>query len=417
MKNCHSWADCPLAEVHKRLEDVYVRWQEAGGNYSDPDGFRRSINGCIQELRNVTWLLQKHKAEISGFDAWYGKWQGLMKADAVMKWLQGARNHIVKKGDLRSRSTVRASVFVDWKELPVAEYTLTPQRTLPQIISCVLAETLPEAVKERGLLAVERRWVVDDLPDHDLLNALGHALDFLRRLIDSAHVQAGWAVSNGDVQVAPGYRWPEVSIRRAQTIWINLSTGKRIRLAKKEWTLQRVSREEMKAKYGMTDAIERKIAMKKTFDDELELLFEGAKMSLTIQGEYCTMVTLHSPRHPPKSWLLAPRSRAEKYHLFGQIAAEVERLEADKVVLITEAWIAPFDKERPELLPGDSPKRKEVLMLSALTSDDNETCLTAEILRQPGTIRFGATKREKGGCSPMFNPIREVWRKSRKDQL
>lgn len=106
--------DGALRQVHSRLEDANVRWQEAAKSYFEPRSFRRAINSCIQELRNTTWLLQKRKSVIEGFDQWYEQWQVRLRTDTVMTWLHHARTTVVKKGNLAALSTVRVTVLSDW---------------------------------------------------------------------------------------------------------------------------------------------------------------------------------------------------------------------------------------------------------------------------------------------------------------
>ncbi len=58
-----------------RLREVLKHWKDAASSYHEPEDFRISLNSCIQSLRNVTFILQKQKSEISNFENWYSKWQ------------------------------------------------------------------------------------------------------------------------------------------------------------------------------------------------------------------------------------------------------------------------------------------------------------------------------------------------------
>ena len=64
--------DCPLTEVHRRMDDAHRLWHQALDSYFDPDAFRVALQSCIQALRTVTFLLQYQKRRIPDFDAWYG---------------------------------------------------------------------------------------------------------------------------------------------------------------------------------------------------------------------------------------------------------------------------------------------------------------------------------------------------------
>lgn len=64
--------------------------------YADADEFVTKLNACIQAARSVTWVLQKEATHVDGFEKWYAEQQSLMRADARMRWLVGARNVIEK---------------------------------------------------------------------------------------------------------------------------------------------------------------------------------------------------------------------------------------------------------------------------------------------------------------------------------
>ena len=94
--------------------DCHDHWHAALDKYMEPDGFRLELNALIQNLRNVTWLLQKQKAHLPGFSDWYPKWQAAVKPNPVMGWIVKARNRIVKEADLELLSTARLTMTFDW---------------------------------------------------------------------------------------------------------------------------------------------------------------------------------------------------------------------------------------------------------------------------------------------------------------
>src|SRR5216684_1845400 len=89
---------CPLAAIDKRLADAHTLWHQAEAAYFDPDGFRLAVQNAIQTLRTVTFILQKYKAVITGFEQWYGtkdkpgQWQKRLGVDPLMRWMLNARN-------------------------------------------------------------------------------------------------------------------------------------------------------------------------------------------------------------------------------------------------------------------------------------------------------------------------------------
>jgi hypothetical protein len=52
----------------------------------------------------VTFILQKNKSNMPGFDFWYNRWRERLKADPVLCWIVESRNRITKQGDLDTES-------------------------------------------------------------------------------------------------------------------------------------------------------------------------------------------------------------------------------------------------------------------------------------------------------------------------
>jgi hypothetical protein len=79
-----------VPSAHRPLMDCHVHWHAAVAAYMDPAAFWVSLNTLVQDLRNVTWLLQKQKNELPGFADWYPAWQSSAAADEVMRRIVNA---------------------------------------------------------------------------------------------------------------------------------------------------------------------------------------------------------------------------------------------------------------------------------------------------------------------------------------
>jgi hypothetical protein len=170
-------------------------------------------------LRNVTWVLQKEHAAVPGFEPWYAGWLERMKADPLMKWLVDARNQVVKRGDLETRSTARALIR-SYGAIAVTEFT-APPFVPADVIAADLAEfgipPLREVVRNASILVVERRWLAKDLPDHELLEALAHCYGILSIIVAEAHERAGFRFTVCDVS-QPDLELPRFRGHRSQ-VW------------------------------------------------------------------------------------------------------------------------------------------------------------------------------------------------------
>jgi hypothetical protein len=82
----------------RRLEDFGKLIQTADEAYFEPEDFRRALIAALQTARAVTFLLQKNKATIPGFNDLH---QRLIKeglgSDLVMKWMIEARNTGIRR--------------------------------------------------------------------------------------------------------------------------------------------------------------------------------------------------------------------------------------------------------------------------------------------------------------------------------
>jgi hypothetical protein len=185
-------AACPLAAVDQRLADGHRFWHQAETAYFDPDGFRLAAQSAIQTLRSVTFILQKNKRAIAGFEQWYGGWQKRLAADELMRWIVDARNRIEKEGDLETLSYVRAEIVASYlDEGPRIEVPASLFQNPAALLRTIPTGALGEHVRRNGALRLQRRWVENTLPDYELLDALAIAYGKLAELVHDAHRQIG----------------------------------------------------------------------------------------------------------------------------------------------------------------------------------------------------------------------------------
>ena len=180
--------------------DCHVHWHASLDEYMEPQGFRLNLNALIQALRNVTFMLQKQKANLPDFIEWYPAWQESVKGDEVMSWVVRARNRIVKEADLELNSTARLIVALDWLNGGEKVFSMPPRWTPGDIAQMLVRKGIPSGLEEgESTLTVERRWVDRLLPDRELLAACAHAMGELTRVLRTAHESCG--VGRCDLEV------------------------------------------------------------------------------------------------------------------------------------------------------------------------------------------------------------------------
>jgi hypothetical protein len=408
---------CPIPSTHRRLADAHRLWHETSDGYGEPDLFRSRLNATIQELRNVTWMLQSEQAEISGFKPWYEDQQARFRADQVMRWLHEARTHVVKRGDLKTRSIARVSVRSSWDEPPVSEFEAPPLTTIEEIAEAELNKVrLPKQLRENGILAVERRWVAVTLPEHELLEALSYAYGELMKLVTEAHEKCGTrmtAITAEPHETSrsddPSGRPPCMVATEAQrTVVLHLGTGERMKIHEAQVEYNPDLGEEAARRYGMAKPSD-------------PLLYDPFEWAEYVSGIARTML-LKDGHHDPLVFLFTPSGmqlmaipaidQAAKYLLWERVATEVERTRATGIVAINEVWEGTMEAVAHGVRPTHDPNRTEGLMIVAASKDRRYRVWYTPFSRRLGRIFTRRTYSADQEHPPLFlNPVLKAWSK------
>jgi len=172
----------------RRLRAIVMHRNNACNNYCDIDIFLAHINSAIQELRNLTFLLQKHKKLYSDFDSRYATKQEGMKNDENLGWIVDSRNKIVKQEDLRINSIAYSSL-VNRLELKLPPIPIDPFWSDEDIISFFLnlfdTSKIKFLCESMGMpvLQIKKVWIDKDYKDRDVLLLIKYWFDHLSRLI------------------------------------------------------------------------------------------------------------------------------------------------------------------------------------------------------------------------------------------
>lgn len=418
----HDTSTCPLAAVHQRMEDAHRLWHQALESYFDPEAFRVALQGCIQTLRTVTWLLQNNKRDIPQFDVWYPCWQEKMRTDQVMRWLVTARNKIEKQGDLATFSMVHARVVASYfDEGPEIQVKAELFDDATVLFKKIPRDFLERQVIEHGVLQIERRWVDSELSAWELMDALSHVYGQLSILIDDAHRQLGILptilvdTSSGAIRRFPprkdhlGGRLPcMVMTGEVRTASFSLKTGNALSFTEQACKADAESMKTAKERYGPA-LPEHPSRASDSFKDLARWSFQMARHVFQIDGHHVPLFIFVQENKPISMMEGHAHDRAEKYLLMRRVAAEVRRLGADAVIAINEAWTASPDPDDPFKYPVDMPDRGELLLLCACSRAGEMFQIRAEITRTEGAPALGETAEQDGGALFMFAPVLEVW--------
>lgn len=408
---------CPVPSAHRRLMDCHDHWHAALDTYMEPDAFRLNVNSLIQALRNVTFLLQKQKAELPEFESWYPEWQGLVRDDEVMRWSVRARNRIVKESDLELNSIAKVTVALDW--LRGGEKTFTiPPRWGPRDIAAMLRQKGAIAPEFEGesVLTVERRWVDRLLPEKELLNACLHAMVMITDVVRSAHQAAGVTTCDLPTRSRECVKasldrdlecmWDEDAARveRYDLATLTPYLSRRVRIERDE----KLSREAIR-RYGVAPDFVNgdPISM-------VDLLVEVGKSVLVADGFNALFVWLF--RGDKAVDLQSPvfTNQAGKMMAFQEMATRAEMLNADGILLISEIWMATgASTEQVRGRParaGERSDRTEALQVIAAKKDGVFRSVITPFERKDSEIFFlDPISEDRAYSMPMMRPLWKVW--------
>lgn len=414
-------ADCPLAQVDRRLADLHRHWHVAEGAYFDPDAFRVGIQTAIQTARTVTFILQAQKAIFPDFDGWYSSWQEKFKADALMRWMVDARNRIEKQGDLETYSWVRAEIVASHfsGEGPRIDAPAALFDAPWKIVRAIPQNDLGEHLRKKGTLRIERRWVENTLPDWELLDAVATAYGRLAELVADAHSALGLAepetVGEGETVFGTGFREGRLPCmvghadRRAKLF--GLLDGRPLTIASSEVKVDPNDGAELEAHYGMP-LKEMFPASKATSAEEFgESTFEVAKRVFLNDGYHAHINFLLKDGGVVQLIESRIDDPGQKYLLSKKLGDEVRLSGANAVLLIDEIWTAPYDPAFPYRGAADAPDRGEALVASLARQNGEVIRWISDIYRQDDTVTLGETRREQGGAAFHFAPVYEAWGK------
>jgi hypothetical protein len=392
--------------------DCHVHWHATAEAYMEPESFRLNLNALIQDLRNVTFLLQKQKHELPSFDTWYPAWQDTVKDDQVMRWVVSARNRIVKESDLEIHSTALMRLSIDWRNEIEKIYEVPPRFTTHEIVSALLAKPAP---LNRGVVTIERRWVDVLLPSWELLNAALHAYNRLVEVIREAHD----ATNASTCELAT--RRPECvgpkleeqpycmnQIDDSRRLHVEISTMTRLTEEIKILRSGDIPAEATRARYGDM----------KTYGDAIQRVphaTDMAKRMLAIDKELATAAWLLRNNRIVDIFAMIVPDQDSKRVQMNHLADRVERADADGVVFIGESWYGlPASDggigDRDRKLSPKNRDRSECIWVVGITRDGRTAeCITVFSRGKDGKILFGPSTMIPGGSVNMMLPVIRRW--------
>lgn len=412
-------SSCPLAPVHRRLEDAHQQWHQAERAYFHPEHFRIAIQTTVQTLRTVTFILQNNKEKIPNFNLWYEGWQNDLAADPLMRWMVNARNRIEKQGDLEIHSFVRAEIIASHMSSETLSVDMPASlfENPLSILDRIPSSDLRDYIFKHGILRIQRRWVENTLPNHELLDATATAYGRLSQLLDDAHRQMesqlptslGENVYEEDESDSKKGRLPcMIGHADIRSLNIELSNKNLIELEKVTHSFEDKDAKEVIRRYG--NAHEGMLGPKNAnVETVISSLFSTARKVFEIDHYHQTMIFLFRRGTLIHFFGIQPENHAQKYLLMKRVAREVTVYQADSLIQLGEMWFAPAELAEPFMRADESPRRREALTATLIRRQGESIILFAEITRNGDNVALGDTEVQQGGSAFAFSSVYEVW--------
>ncbi len=344
----------------RRLRDLAHLLSSCGTAYFDPDLFRRNANQFLQTARTVTFIVQKNKAEIPDFETWYkhhvlAPWS----SDTVMTWAKDSRNVIEKEGDIEMHSTLRATIVFSHIASQDIALTTTKIDLLRANIAKLLkfaATNLPAPIADAAIVKIERRWVANSLPDHELIHAMTYVYGRMHAVCTALAHHLGARIDSSipdPVSLDPSAN--DVGMAR----YLKIAKPGIARFETARTSFDR-SRSPPEAITAITDDLKR-LGQPSSLLDAVTLTAKMAEATFMHFGNHVPMLFLFDDEWRVVDFLSAKfTDQADKFIFWRHAAERASYLRARALVWISESWLR--DLTDQEHLPiRDLPIKGELL--------------------------------------------------------
>lgn len=370
----------------RRLKDLAHLLGNCVETYFEPNLFRLNTNQFLTTARTVTFLIQKDKATIPEFDAWYRKnvlepWS----SDPVMNWAKDSRNHIEKEGDLDVHSTMSAKLFFSYLEeeditipCPNAELLRANVKRLLRFAS----QVLPSGVANEAVVQIERRWVANLLPTHELSNAL---LYVYARVYDVCVALARHLEFKLSESVPDPTAFDERLTGRGRVVYVKYKER-----ALSSMRATRMGRDpDYKPPPAISEIVESKDQFQRhSLQENVNFAARFAEATFRQDGHHVPMLLLFDDDWRTIDFVgFQPDDQATKYMFWRSIAERMIYLRAKALIWIAEYWIRDLSRYKPSIRIASLPIQGEFLAVAGLDYR-GELCVKSwEIRREPADAK------------------------------
>ncbi|WFT88394.1 hypothetical protein [Rhizobium leguminosarum] len=406
-----------VANVAARLHQMRQLWDDAAEFYFHPRRFALCLQSCITTARTVTFILQSNKTSIEGFDGWYGGYQNRWGADPIMRWAKEARNSIEKRGDLATHSEVKASIVASYLDGPETNWVPQALFAGPDEVFRAIPQKYRDEkqIRDHGTLLIERRWVDSELPKTEVLEALAHVYAEFVELLQDLCSRLAVPVPRSVSDRSPASMQPLIMDR---ALYLSMRDGSErgFRLFAKALPLDAKL---LKKRYG--NAVGWNGLLKaQSFAEVCEIYFSNACSMMLRDHYHRSFAFLFSRLMPIRLIGIDHPDRASRYVLMRELAQLAKILEADGVILVSEAWTAKGPDIPKSGYAVEAETRGEALMLNAADASGFRVSMQADVKRKKNKkhkVKSLSKRSDGDGFQFILAPFLQVWGKLDLDEV
>ena len=396
----------------RRLEDLAHTLQNCDQTYFDPELFRRNTNHFVQTARTVTFIIQKHKDDIPGFEAWYKNnvvdpWKG----DEYMEWAKNARNTVEKEGDLESHSVLRVKLIFSYLEEEDVEIPCGNEQLLRSNTDKLIKfaeDRLPSGIARASAVRIARSWVVSELPSAELLHAMGYIYARIYDCVVNLAMHLDRKLPETIAPPAKILSFKESAVR-VQFVKVRDKESYRIRksiIRRSKWdAFPEWMRDEIRKVRETT-------ARPNDFETAVGFYSRMASMTFSTWGYHIPMVFFLDREWRPQ-YQVAPMfaDQADKFFFWRMLGEQAELQQPQCVIHISEAWVRQL-QGHPSTAIEDMPIKGEFLGLTAIDRDGREVERSWRIVRtgkeEPASLESPEDSDGSEGKTYYYIPVKRA---------
>jgi len=363
----------------RRLKDLAHMLTSCTQTYFDPELFRLNLNQFLTISRTVTFIIQKNKKEIAGYETWYkqnviDQWRD----DELMTWAKDSRNVIEKEGDLEMFSEAKATLifsYIEEQDIAISTKDELIGIGVKKLVR-LAQKKFPSAVSDSAVVKAERRWVANTLENYELL----HALNIIYSRVYECCKSLGDLIGNpiGDDITTPS-SFDSLRNEKRHETYLKLndySTGK-IKINSTRYDSSLIP-DTVKDKVGLIQDT----GNVNSLDDLVKLISKLVEINFRTYGHLVQVMFLFDKKYRVVD-ILSTRfdDQSDKY-IFWRVAADrAKMMDAFGLVWASEVWLRNPDRRYKGLI-RNMPIIGERLQVVGVDAKNNQKTISWEILRE-----------------------------------